>query len=268
MPSSAPAGASPTLRHATGTDPHATDAPRSGGGRAAAAPSSSGSARWPRGGTRRERREAPQPQALEAVMGLQVCEAHLDPLPLVARLVEALVFIIRRARHGHLRGHRAASCAPRPWCSTSASVGRHRNRAWWRGRAAYARRAPCRWYGAPFRWAAVLVLSLVPGEVAREKVPSSRLPFSHTGMCGVIPVVDKPAKELARSIGRIGSEPIGLQIEMSLGALDHRLGGRHLVVGACRRCFHVDDHRVLDVDQIVEPVAELYPLVGLGGPGR
>jgi len=33
-----------------------------------------------------------------------------------------------------------------------------------------------------------------------------------------------------------------------------------------RRCLDADDHRVLDVDQIVKPVAELYALVRLGSP--
>jgi hypothetical protein len=35
-------------------------------------------------------RKAPEPQALEAVMRLQVGEAHLDPLPLIARFQERL----------------------------------------------------------------------------------------------------------------------------------------------------------------------------------
>jgi hypothetical protein len=34
--------------------------------------------------------EAAQPQPLEAVMGLQMCKAHLDPLPLVTRPGERL----------------------------------------------------------------------------------------------------------------------------------------------------------------------------------
>ena len=39
-----------------------------------------------------------------------------------------------------------------------------------------------------------------------------------------------------------------------LGGL-HRLGGLDLVVRASRCGFDVDDHRVLDVDQVIEPVA-------------
>jgi hypothetical protein len=35
----------------------------------------------------------------------------------------------------------------------------------------------------------------------------------------------------------------------------------------CGRCFHVDDDSFVDVDQIVEPVADLHALVGLCRPG-
>ncbi len=41
--------------------------------------------------------EPAQPEPLEAMVGLQVCKAHLDPLPLVTRPANAFVFIFRRA---------------------------------------------------------------------------------------------------------------------------------------------------------------------------
>src|SRR4029453_9517268 len=33
-------------------------------------------------------------------------------------------------------------------------------------------------------------------------------------------------------------------------------------------CLYVDDDRILDVDQAIEPIAELYALVGFCGPSR
>ena len=42
----------------------------------------------------------------------------------------------------------------------------------------------------------------------------------------------------------------------------------NLVRAACRRGLDVDNDRVRDVDEIIEPVTELHPLVGLGRPGR
>ena len=53
-----------------------------------------------------------------------------------------------------------------------------------------------------------------------------------------------------------------------LGAIEHGLGRRDLIIGARRRWLYVDYDRVRDVDEIIEPVAELHSLVGLGRPGR
>ena len=51
-----------------------------------------------------------------------------------------------------------------------------------------------------------------------------------------------------------------------LGAIDHRLGRRHLIIGARRRRLDIDNDRVLDIDKIVETIPELNPLVGFRGP--
>jgi hypothetical protein len=79
---------------------------------------------------------------------------------------------------------------------------------------------------------------------------------------------DEPVKELARSLNCIGRQPIWLQIKAFFGAFDHHLGGRDLVIGARWRRLDIDNHCVLDVDQIVQPVAELDALVRLRRPGR
>src|SRR5580704_2731270 len=67
---------------------------------------------------------------------------------------------------------------------------------------------------------------------------------------------DEPAEELARPVRRVGREPVGLQTQRLFGALDHGLGRSHFVVGAGRSGLHIDDYRVRDVDQVIEPVAE------------
>ena len=72
-----------------------------------------------------------------------------------------------------------------------------------------------------------------------------------------------PVPYAVSATSRLGFKPC-----VCFGTLDHGLGRGHFVVGAGRRGLHVDDNRVLDVDQIIEPVAELNALVGFGGPGR
>jgi hypothetical protein len=80
------------------------------------------------------------------------------------------------------------------------------------------------------------------------------------------PAANQPAEETAGPISGVGGKPLWLQIEAPLSAIEHRLGRLNLVVHARRRWLNVDNDRVLDVDEIIEPVAELHPLVGLGSP--
>ena len=101
----------------------------------------------------------------------------------------------------------------------------------------------------------------------REKVPSSRSLASRTGICGD-PVADQPTEETASSISGVGREPFRLDPETPFGAIEHDLCRVNLVVGPRRRRLNVNDHRVLNVDEIIKPIPELHTLVGLGGPGR
>src|ERR1700723_781272 len=43
---------------------------------------------------------------------------------------------------------------------------------------------------------------------------------------------------------------------------------RHFVVGAGRSGFYVNDDRIFDVDQVIEPVTKLDTFIGFRGPGR
>jgi hypothetical protein len=85
-------------------------------------------------------------------------------------------------------------------------------------------------------------------------MPSVGWYLSHTGICGVIALVQEPSKQLAGSIGGIGREPLRLQAERRLASIKHGPGCGHLVIGARRRCLNVDDDSVLDINHVVEAV--------------
>src|SRR5437763_571048 len=103
---------------------------------------------------------------------------------------------------------------------------------------------------------------------AREKLPSSRWLMCQTGICGVIPLPMSQLRNLPVPIGGISSDPFGLKSQSFISPLDHSFRRRNLVVGSGGGGFHIDDHCVLDVDQVIEPIAELHALVGLRRPSR
>jgi hypothetical protein len=86
-------------------------------------------------------------------------------------------------------------------------------------------------------------------------------------MCGVMSLPTSQPRNLPVPYG-IGGKPIRLQTQRFFGALDHGLGRGNFVIGAGRSGLHVDNHRVLDVDQVVEGIAELNTFVGFRGPNR
>src|SRR5476651_33664 len=118
-------------------------------------------------------------------------------------------------------------------------------------------------------WTSVDVLLLVEREVGSAE----RAVIA----CALIPdrdvwrdfLADDPGKELPRSIGRVCGKALRLYAECLLRALKHWPGCRDLVVGACRGGLNVnDDSAGPEIDQVIEPVAELHALVGLRRPGR
>src|SRR5271169_1827364 len=79
---------------------------------------------------------------------------------------------------------------------------------------------------------------------------------------------NQPVKELGRTISGIGSKTFWLEAEATFGTNEHGLCRRNFVRATCRCGLDIDNDRVRDVDEIIEPVTELHPLVGLGRPGR
>src|SRR6266567_4434234 len=79
---------------------------------------------------------------------------------------------------------------------------------------------------------------------------------------------NQPTEELTGAICRISSETVRFKSQSFLGSGDHCLRRRDFVIGASGSSLHIDDHGVLNVDQIIEPIAELHALVSLRRPGR
>jgi hypothetical protein len=95
--------------------------------------------------------EASQTNALEAIVGFQVRDAHLDPLPLIAGLLECWRTHERPRLVTGLFVHAARHLARGHLWATSASRGKDRNRTCSPDRGSCGRRAPCRSYAAPCR---------------------------------------------------------------------------------------------------------------------
>ncbi len=77
------------------------------------------------------------------------------------------------------------------------------------------------------------------------------------------PLADQPTEETASSLSGVGREPLRLDPETPFGAIEHDLCRSNLVVGPCRRRLNVNDHCVLNVDEIIKAIPELHTLVGL-----
>jgi hypothetical protein len=82
------------------------------------------------------------------------------------------------------------------------------------------------------------------------------------------PTGDQPTEETPNTVGAVGGKPLRLQIEAPLGAIKHCLCRFDLIVDSGWRRLNVYNGGVLDIDEIVEPVAELHALVGFCRPGQ
>jgi len=64
------------------------------------------------------------------------------------------------------------------------------------------------------------------------------------------PSTNHEGQELAGAVCRVGDQPLRLETEPPFRAIDHHRRGGDLVIGARRRRLDIDDHGMLDVDQI------------------
>ncbi len=203
-------------------------------------------------------------------MGLQVRKAHLNPLSLVAgsqeglglhlgarHVASILVEIANDPARWHVWAALGLQCAS-PAVEyggevAEAVVGVHP--------ATGRHRLP--------GWTHIDVPLLVEGEIEpgeRSVIAVALVPDRNVRRDLLL--FDQPAKKAANPVGRVSHEALRLEIEALLRAINHDLGRFDLIVGASGGCLNVDNHGILDVDKVVEAVAELHALVGLGSPGR
>ena len=213
--------------------------------------------------------KAAQPHTLEAVLCLQVRKAHLDLLALVTgfgelrcthqgarRIACVLMHVARDLSEGHIRG---ALGLERTWTAVAGA------------RAINDSPAIVHRPGCPEKLtlrADVEVALPIEGKVrARQDAFFPRAPVPNRDVrCD--PGADNPMEELASAVGRVGGEPFGLEPQALLRSLDHRLCRSDLVISAGWRSLYVDDDRVLNIDQIIEPIVKLDALVGFRSPRR
>jgi hypothetical protein len=62
---------------------------------------------------------------------------------------------------------------------------------------------------------------------------------------------DQPMEEPASAVRCVNGQPFGLEAQSLVRPLDHRLCRSDLVINTGRRGLHVNDNRVLDVDQVI-----------------
>ncbi len=99
------------------------------------------------------------------------------------------------------------------------------------------------------------------GDRSRRDQPSAPEPG------GGIARVNQPVRQLCGSIGDIAGNVVGRQSEAVPASVQHGPGGLDFL-GDARRCrFHIDDYRVLHVDEIVETVTEHHLVSPPRGPG-
>ena len=104
---------------------------------------------------------------------------------------------------------------------------------------------------------------------ARSKLPSSRADLSNTGMCGSMLFSSTSQAKVRRgAIGGVGNEPLGPDMEALLRSLDHSALSGHFGLSHRGRRLDIDDHRVIEVDQVVGAVGIEGRLARRRGPAR
>src|SRR5580704_16683617 len=202
-------------------------------------------------------------------MGLQMGEAHFDPFPLIARFQECL----------------GLHFATRDVAGTLVDVAYNPARRPVRTALLFQLALPAAGYRreVPDRVIIVDPATRRQGLARRTGVDVPPTVEFELGPheCAIVPPAHVPHRDVRDNAGasdesekstgpvrRVGREPFGIEVEASSGAFDHYASGRHLIVSerGCR--LDVNNNGVLDIDQIVQAVAEQHTLVGFGRPGR
>ncbi len=101
------------------------------------------------------------------------------------------------------------------------------------------------------------VCLVVVGEVVAGEGPVLALGLIEDRDVGLDALlVHQPLKHLGRAVGGVGGQTLGPQAQAFLGALDHGSAGCQLALAHGGGRFDVDDHRVIQVDQVVGAVGE------------
>src|SRR4029450_7701498 len=203
--------------------------------------------------------KTPEPHAFEAVVNLQVGKAHLDALSFVPRFEEGLrprqatcqitrlLMDIARDLSGRYVGTASHLEHTGIALEFGGAIAKHVAVVQCAGRVQY------------FVVRTDIDASLpIPAKVAARECAVLTLTGITYWDMRRNPTADQPAEETASPVSGVGRQPLRLQVEATLGASEHRLCGLDLVVGACRRRLDINNDRILDVDEIIEPIAELH----------
>src|SRR5260370_14580705 len=211
--------------------------------------------------------KTPEPHAFETVVDLQVSEAPLDALALVTRLEESLcphqlacriagvlVNVARDLSRRHVRTALHLEHADIA-VELGGAIAKHVALMYGPGGVQHL-----------VVRADVNTSLPIPAKVAARESTIVALAGIAYRDVRRDPTADQPAEETASPISGVGREPLRFQAEAPLGASEHRLCGLNLVIGARRCRLDINNDRVLDIDEIIEPIPELHPFVGFCGP--
>ena len=117
-------------------------------------------------------------------------------------------------------------------------------------------------------WTDVEVALFVVGEVGpRELAARGDLALIPERDMRFDAMVHQPAQHLARAVGDIAGNAIGLQSEALLRPTNHGLGRIDLLGDARRRCLDIEDNGVFNIDEIIDAVAEHHFMATPRRPG-
>src|SRR6516225_8287597 len=203
------------------------------------------------------------------MVGLQMRKAHLDPLPLIARsqkrfrLHLAASYVASRLvdiAHNPARGHVRATLLLQGTLAAAGDGCEVADRM-------IAVNPAIRCQRLARRTNVDIPPAIEPEVGPRERaiIPLAFVP--HRDVRDDAGADDK-SQELAGAVGRVSCKPLGSEIETQSGPFDHHASRRYFVIGPRGSCLYINNDCVLDIDQIVQAITKLHPLIGFGCPGR